>query len=58
MEAVCTRAIIIAHGRVVADATPRRAAAAAIPSARLDEVFRELTRDPEPVIEPPAKEAA
>jgi ABC-2 type transport system ATP-binding protein len=42
VEAVCTRAIIIAGGRVVADSTPaelcRRHA-----SGRLEEVFREMT---------------
>jgi ABC-2 type transport system ATP-binding protein len=42
VDAVCSRAIIIAAGRVVADATPgeleRRH-----PSGRLDDVFRELT---------------
>ena len=44
VEAVCTRAIIIARGRVVADATPRELAARH-PSGRLDEVFRDLTQD-------------
>ena len=42
VDAVCTRAIIIAAGRVVADATPadlqRRH-----PSGKLDDVFRQLT---------------
>ena len=42
VEAVCTRAIIIADGRVVADATPRELAARH-PSGRLDDVFRDLT---------------
>jgi len=44
VDAVCTRAIIIASGRVVADATPadlqRRH-----PSGKLDEVFRQLTME-------------
>lgn len=42
VEAVCTRAIIIAGGRLVADATPQELAARH-PSGRLEEVFRELT---------------
>ena len=44
VDAVCTRAIIIAAGRVVADATPvelqRRH-----PSGKLDDVFRQLTME-------------
>jgi ABC-2 type transport system ATP-binding protein len=39
---VCTRAIIIAHGRIVADDTPQGLAARA-PSGRLDDVFRTIT---------------
>ncbi|MGH7066588.1 MAG: ABC transporter ATP-binding protein [Acetobacteraceae bacterium] len=42
VEAVCTRAIIIARGRVVADDTPK-ALAARDPSGRLEEVFRAIT---------------
>ena len=42
VEAVCTRAIVIAAGRVVADATPTELAALH-PSGRLDDVFRALT---------------
>jgi ABC-2 type transport system ATP-binding protein len=42
VEAICTRAVIIDQGRIVADATPA-ALAARSPSGRLDEVFRELT---------------
>lgn len=42
VEAVCTRAIIIASGRVIADDTPARLASRA-PSGRLDDVFRQLT---------------
>jgi ABC-2 type transport system ATP-binding protein len=42
VEAVCSRAIVIARGRVVADATPK-ALLALHPSGRLDDVFRELT---------------
>jgi ABC-2 type transport system ATP-binding protein len=40
VDAVCTRAIIIAEGRILADATPREFAAS---GRSLDEVFRELT---------------
>jgi ABC-2 type transport system ATP-binding protein len=42
VDAVCTRAIIIANGRLLADETPRELAAR-VPSGRLDEVFRALT---------------
>jgi len=42
VEAVCTRAIIIAAGRVVAD-DPPAALRSRHPSGRLDDVFRELT---------------
>jgi ABC-2 type transport system ATP-binding protein len=42
VDAVCTRAIVIAAGRVVADATPA-ALATLHPSGRLDDVFRQLT---------------
>ena len=42
VEAVCTRAIIIDKGRIVADGTPAELLARA-PSRRLDEVFRTLT---------------
>jgi ABC-2 type transport system ATP-binding protein len=42
VEAVCTRAIIIAAGRVVADATPA-ALARLHPSGRLEETFRMVT---------------
>ena len=42
VEAICTRAVIIDQGRVVADATPA-ALAARSPSGRLDDVFRQLT---------------
>ena len=42
VEAVCTRAVIIASGRVVADATPKELAARD-PSGRLEEVFRAIT---------------
>jgi ABC-2 type transport system ATP-binding protein len=44
VDAVCTRAIVIARGRVVADATPRELEAQH-PSGKLDDVFRSLTRD-------------
>ncbi len=42
VDAVCSRAIIIADGRIVADATPAELAQRA-PSGRLEEVFRALT---------------
>jgi ABC-2 type transport system ATP-binding protein len=42
VDAVCTRAIVIAVGRVLADATPA-ALAAMHPSGRLDDVFRTIT---------------
>ncbi len=43
VDAVCTRAIVIAAGRVVADATPAELAAMH-PSGRMDDVFRTLTQ--------------
>jgi len=42
VEAICTRVIIIASGRIVADETPS-AVRARQPGARLDEIFRALT---------------
>jgi ABC-2 type transport system ATP-binding protein len=42
VDAVCSRAIIIAHGRIVADATPRELSLRN-PSGKLDDVFRDLT---------------
>jgi ABC-2 type transport system ATP-binding protein len=42
VEAVCTRAIVIDKGRIVADGTPRELTSRS-PSGRLDEVFRQLT---------------
>ena len=42
VDAVCTRAIIIAHGRIVADATPSELAKRH-PSGRLEDVFRDIT---------------
>jgi gliding motility-associated transport system ATP-binding protein len=42
VEAICTRAVIIDQGRIVADATPA-ALAARSPTGRLDEVFRQIT---------------
>jgi ABC-2 type transport system ATP-binding protein len=42
VEAVCSRAIVIAAGRIVADATPRELGARH-PSGRLEDVFRALT---------------
>jgi ABC-2 type transport system ATP-binding protein len=43
VDAVCTRAIIIAQGRIVADATPAELEKRH-PSGKLDDVFREITR--------------
>ena len=42
VDAVCSRAIIIAAGRIVADATPAELEKRH-PSGRLDDVFRQLT---------------
>jgi ABC-2 type transport system ATP-binding protein len=42
VDAVCTRAIIIARGRIVADDTPQ-GLAARLPSGRLEDVFRSIT---------------
>jgi ABC-2 type transport system ATP-binding protein len=42
VDAVCTRAIVIANGRVVADATPAELERRH-PSGKLDDVFRALT---------------
>lgn len=46
VEAVCTRAIIIAGGKIVADEEPE-ALKARSESGRLDDVFRQLTVTPE-----------
>ena len=42
VEAICTRAVVIARGAIVADCTPAELAARH-PSGRLDDVFRALT---------------
>jgi ABC-2 type transport system ATP-binding protein len=42
VDAVCTRAIIIANGRVVADGTPAELERRH-PSGKLDDVFRAMT---------------
>jgi ABC-2 type transport system ATP-binding protein len=42
VDAVCTRAIVIAAGKIVADATPA-ALSGMHPSGNLDDVFRQLT---------------
>jgi ABC-2 type transport system ATP-binding protein len=44
VDAVCTRAIIIARGRVVADATPAELEKRH-PSGKLDDVFRNITAE-------------
>lgn len=43
VEAICTRVIIISAGKLVVDETPAQFQAR-IPGARLDEIFRSLTR--------------
>jgi ABC-2 type transport system ATP-binding protein len=43
VEAICNRVIIISQGRVVADETPAQLRARK-PGARIDEIFRDLTR--------------
>ena len=43
VDAICNRVIIISQGRVVADETPTQLRARK-PGARLDEIFRDLTR--------------
>jgi ABC-2 type transport system ATP-binding protein len=45
VDAVCTRAIVIARGRIVADGTPAELARMH-PSGKLDDVFRALTTAP------------
>lgn len=42
VDAVCTRAIIIANGKLVADETPQELIARS-PTGKLDDVFREIT---------------
>ena len=42
VDAVCTRAIIITNGRIVANETPQELIARS-PSGKLDDVFREIT---------------
>jgi ABC-2 type transport system ATP-binding protein len=44
VEAVCTRAIVIASGRIVADETPHELVGRH-PSGRLEAVFRQLTME-------------
>lgn len=44
VDAVCSRAIVIARGRIVADGTPRELEQQH-PSGRLEEVFRSLTQE-------------
>jgi ABC-2 type transport system ATP-binding protein len=43
VEAICTRVVIISEGRIVADETPATLLARK-PGARMDEIFRSLTR--------------
>jgi ABC-2 type transport system ATP-binding protein len=43
VEAICTRVIIISRGRLIADETPEELLARK-PGARMDEIFRSLTR--------------
>ena len=42
VDAVCSRAIIIANGKIVADETPQQLLSRS-PSGRMDDVFREIT---------------
>jgi len=49
VDAVCTRAIIIARGKVVFDGTPGELKDRS-PSGRLDDVFREITTAAAPVL--------
>ena len=49
VEAVCSRAIIIASGKVVYDGTPQELKERS-PSGRLDEVFREITTAAAPAL--------
>ncbi len=51
VDAVCTRAIVIAAGRVVADGTPAELEARH-PSHKLDDVFRDLTQPRPSEVEP------
>jgi ABC-2 type transport system ATP-binding protein len=53
VDAVCSRAIIIAGGRLLADETPK-ALAARSPAGRLDEVFRAITLGARPTAAEPA----
>src|SRR5690606_13305430 len=50
VDAVCTRAIIIASGKILADDQPQALAARA-PSGRLDDVFRQITTGAKPARE-------
>ena len=43
VEAICNRVIIISQGKLVADESPAKLLAR-IPGARMDEIFRSLTR--------------
>jgi ABC-2 type transport system ATP-binding protein len=49
VDAVCSRAIIIAAGRILADETPKALARRA-PSGRLDDVFRQITLGAKPAM--------
>jgi ABC-2 type transport system ATP-binding protein len=49
VDAVCSRAIIIAAGRILADETPKALARRA-PSGRLDDVFRQITLGAKPAV--------
>ncbi len=50
VDAVCTRAIIIAHGRIIADDTPQ-ALEGRVASGRLDDFFRQITIREEAALE-------
>ncbi len=57
VDACCSRAIIIARGRIIADATPRELEQRH-PSGKLDDVFRELTQPSHSGQPPPETKAA
>jgi ABC-2 type transport system ATP-binding protein len=50
VDAVCSRAIIIANGKILADESPKALASRA-PSGRLDDVFRQITLGAKPARE-------
>jgi ABC-2 type transport system ATP-binding protein len=57
VDACCSRAIIIARGRIVADATPGELEQRH-PSGKLEDVFRDITQPGQPAITEPETKAA